>query len=361
MSSSTTRIRRKNAAIVGLGWWGRQHILRQMIGSDIVRIVYAVGSREEHRAHAQKFDVTFTTDFARILGDGSIDFVILATPHAQHARQIEAVAGAGKHVFCEKPVGRSVDEVSKSLEACRVADVRFGVGHERRFEPAVEELRRLLVDGSLGTIMHVEASFNHDKLRGIAGDNWRVSAQGEIPLAMTATGIHLTDLLLDLVGPIETVTAFPATRISNTGYADTLSVHFGFASEATGYLNTVLATPLLPPGDFRQRRMGGSPRLVPSGRSRCEHADSTIADGVAIGREAVQQGFRARQSRTVRTFDRRRSVLSVHGRAGLGEHCGHERRIAIYCSRAERVDSRGPVTAAELRARTHKIWACPLR
>jgi predicted dehydrogenase len=242
MSSSTTRIRPKNAAIVGLGWWG-QHILRQMIGSDIVRIVYAVGSREEHRAHADNFDVAFTTDFSRVLGDVSIDFVILATPHAQHGRQIEAVARAGKHVFCEKPVGLSVEEVSKSLEACRVADVRFGVGHERRFEPAVEELRRLLIDGSLGTIMHVEASFNHDKLRGIAGDNWRVSAQGEIPLAMTATGIHLTDLFLDLVGPIETVTAFPATRMSNTGYADTLSVHFGFASKATGYLNTVLATP----------------------------------------------------------------------------------------------------------------------
>src|ERR1700751_4259630 len=308
MSSSTARTRPVNAAIVGLGWWG-QHILRQMIGSDVVRIVYAVGSREQHRAHASKFDVAFTTDFGRVLGDVSIDFVILATPHAQHGRQIEAVARAGKHVFCEKPVGLSVEEVSKSLEACRVADVRFGVGHERRFEPAVEELRRLLIDGSLGTIMDVEASFSHDKLRGIPGDNWRVSAQGEIPLAMTATGIHLTDLFLDLVGPIETVTAFPATRMSNTGYADTLSVHFGFASEATGYLNTVLATPLLPPGDFRQRRMGGSPRLAPSGESRCEHPDSTIADGVAIGREAVQQGFRARQSRTVRTFDRRRSVL----------------------------------------------------
>jgi predicted dehydrogenase len=242
MSSSRTRIRPKNAAIVGLGWWG-QHILRQMIGSDVVRIVYAVGSREEHRAHASKFDVAFTTDFGRVLGDVSIDFVILATPHAQHARQIEAVAGAGKHVFCEKPVGLSVEEVSKSLAACRVAGVRFGVGHERRFEPAVEELRRLLADGSLGTVMHVEASFNHDKLRGIAGDNWRVSAQGEIPLAMTATGIHLTDLFLDLVGPIETVTAFPATRMSNTGYADTLSVHVGFASKATGYLSTVLATP----------------------------------------------------------------------------------------------------------------------
>src|ERR1700761_8508827 len=79
-----------------------------MSGSNVVRMMYAVGSREEHRAQAQKFGVAFSTDFARVLGDGSIAFVILATPHAQ---QIDAVAGAGKHVFCEKPVGLSMEEV----------------------------------------------------------------------------------------------------------------------------------------------------------------------------------------------------------------------------------------------------------
>ena len=59
MSSSTTRIRPKNAAIVGLGWWG-QHILRQMSGSNVVRMVYAVGSREEHRAHADNCGTSHT-------------------------------------------------------------------------------------------------------------------------------------------------------------------------------------------------------------------------------------------------------------------------------------------------------------
>jgi predicted dehydrogenase len=60
---------------------------------------------------------------------------------------------------------------------------------------------------------------------------------------MTATGIHLTDLFLDLIGPIETVTAFPATGLAHTDYTDTLSVHVGFTSKATGYFSTVLATP----------------------------------------------------------------------------------------------------------------------
>jgi predicted dehydrogenase len=242
VNSSAARARAKNAAIVGLGWWG-QHILRQTVGSDVIHIVQAVGSRDDQRALAEKYGVDFTTDLARVLADPSIDLVILATPHAQHARQIETVARAGKHVFCEKPVGLSVEEVQQAIAACRNTGVRLGVGHERRFEPGVGELRKLLADGFFGTIMHVEACFHHDKLRGIAGDNWRVSAQGEVPLAMTATGIHLTDLFLDLIGPIETVTAFPGTRIDNSGYADTVSVHVGFACKATGHFSTVLATP----------------------------------------------------------------------------------------------------------------------
>ncbi|MCA6109394.1 Gfo/Idh/MocA family protein [Bradyrhizobium cenepequi] len=75
------------------------------------------------------------------------------------------VARPGKHVFCEKPVGLSVDEVRRSMDACRAAGVRLGVGHERRFEPAMEELRKLVVDGSFGTIMHVEAEFHLDGFR----------------------------------------------------------------------------------------------------------------------------------------------------------------------------------------------------
>src|SRR5260370_35315555 len=98
------------------------------------------------------------------------------------------------------PQARAHTRIRRSSTQCRVADVRLGVGHERRFEPAVEALRRLLVDGFLGTVIHVEASFNHDKLQGIAGDNWRVSAQGEIPPPMTATRLHLTAPSLDVVG-----------------------------------------------------------------------------------------------------------------------------------------------------------------
>jgi predicted dehydrogenase len=232
----------QRAAIVGLGWWGQQ-ILRQLRGSDVIRITQAVGHREAHRSIADEHGIGFTTEFEQVLADRSIDLIIIATPHALHSAQIAAAARARKHVFCEKPIGLTVEEVRRSLDACRAAGVRLGVGHERRFEPAMDVLRQLVKKGSLGAIMHVEASFSHDKLRGLASDNWRIDAAGDPPLAMTATGIHLTDLFIDLVGPVESVAAFAADRVAFANSADVLSLQLRFACGATGYINTILATP----------------------------------------------------------------------------------------------------------------------
>jgi predicted dehydrogenase len=232
----------QRAAIVGLGWWGQQ-ILRHLRGSDVIRIAQAVGHREAHRAIADQHGIGFTREFDQVLSDHSIDLIILATPHALHSAQIAAAARAGKHVFCEKPIGLTVEEVRRSLDACLAAGVRLGVGHERRFEPAMDELRQLFKKGSFGTIMHVEASFSHDKLRDLPSDNWRIDAPGEPPLAMTATGMHLTDLFIDLVGPIDSVAALPANRVAFANSADVLSLQLRFTCGATGYISTILATP----------------------------------------------------------------------------------------------------------------------
>ena len=93
------------------------------------------------------------------------------------------------------------------------------------------------------TPMPFLVSFSHDKLRDLASDNWRIDAAGEPPLAMTATGLHLTDLFIDLVGPINSVAAFPANRVAFANSADVLSLELRFACGATGYINAILATP----------------------------------------------------------------------------------------------------------------------
>ncbi|WP_322103166.1 Gfo/Idh/MocA family oxidoreductase [Paraburkholderia sp. J41] len=230
------------AALVGLGWWGR-HLLTQMRTSPVLRFVAAVGSRDGHRAVADEFGMPFTTRYEAMLADEEIDLVVIATPHGLHAQQVMLAAAHGKHVFCEKPLAMSVHDAHACVRACTCAGVRLGIGHERRFEAAMIALAKLLREGELGTIVHAEANFSHDKLTNLAADNWRVAESDAVPLAMTGTGIHMTDLLADLLGDIgEVFATAPARQLSRPGR--TLSLQLRFASGATGYVNSILETPL---------------------------------------------------------------------------------------------------------------------
>jgi predicted dehydrogenase len=154
------------------------------------------------------------------------------------------VAAAGKHVFCEKPLALNRADAERSVEACRQAGVMLGIGHERRYEAAIGELRRLVRTGALGTIMHAEANFSHDKLANVAETDWRASPSDAPAAGMTAMGVHLTDLYLDLFGPIREVFAATTSRVAYRRTGDVISVLLRFESGATGYLNAILVTPL---------------------------------------------------------------------------------------------------------------------
>lgn len=231
-----------NAAIVGLGWWGK-HLLHQMEGSDVLRFAAAVGSRDAHRAVADAYGVPFTTDFESVLKDDSIQMVVLTTPHALHAQQVMKAAAWGKHIFCEKPLALTVDDATKCATACEQAGVRLGLGHERRFETAMVEIRELIRRGELGTVLHAEASFSHDKLANVPTENWRFTDTHLAPLPMTATGVHLTDLMLDMLGDVTEVYATSPRREAGE-VRKALSLHLSFSSGATGYVSSILETPL---------------------------------------------------------------------------------------------------------------------
>ncbi|MGB3391287.1 MAG: Gfo/Idh/MocA family oxidoreductase [Pseudaminobacter sp.] len=231
------------AAIVGLGWWGK-HIVHHMQGSEKLKITTALETSEAHAAFAAKNGLRFTLDWNKVLNDPAIDAVILCTPHSLHTQQVAAVAAAGKHVFCEKPLALTQAEARQSVEACRNANVVLGIGHERRFEPAAVEVRRMVREGLLGTIMHVEANFSHDKLANVPDTDWRASSVDAPAAGMTAMGIHLTDLYLDLFGPITEVFAQTGQRVLQRASGDVVSANFRFASGATGYINAILVTPL---------------------------------------------------------------------------------------------------------------------
>ncbi|MFZ1103084.1 MAG: Gfo/Idh/MocA family oxidoreductase [Hyphomicrobiaceae bacterium] len=231
-----------NAAIAGLGWWG-QHVVRSLAGSEHLRIVKAVETNAARAAFAAEHGLQFAGDLANALADPAIDAVILCTPHAVHTEQVLACAAAKKHVFCEKPLALTRADAARSVAACGAAGVVLGIGHERRYEPAIVEVGRLVREGALGTLMHVEANFNHDKLANVPAGDWRASPKDAPAAGMTAMGIHLSDLFVELLGPATQAFAVTTSRVAYPDNGDVVSALIRFESGATGYLNAILVTP----------------------------------------------------------------------------------------------------------------------
>jgi predicted dehydrogenase len=233
-----------NAAIVGLGWWGK-HIIGSLADSDKIDILLAVDvNADQVGGFARENGIALTNDLDDALADSSIDAVILATPHSFHEEQILAVAGAGKHVFCEKPLCLTKASAKRAVAACETAGLSLGIGHERRYEPALTEIERMAAAGEFGEIMHVESNFSHNKLADIPQDDWRTSKSDAPAAGMTGMGIHLTDAYVNMFGAVDTVFAQTAQRVLPWETGDVVSVSLQFKSGATGFVSAVLATPL---------------------------------------------------------------------------------------------------------------------
>jgi len=231
------------AAIVGLGTWG-QHLVSAVQGkSDVIR--FAAGATRTPQKAADfcaRHGIRLVSNFDELLKDGSIDAVVLATPHSTHAEQIAAAAEAGKHVFVEKPLGLSRAECERAVAACAERKVTLAVGYNWRFQPALREVKRMLEDGRLGKLLHVEGNFCGPSAYRFRREHWRQD-RGEVPAGgMTGRGVHVVDAMLYLAGRVDSVVAQSARRVQDFGADDTTSMLFRFAGGATGYLGTVIAT-----------------------------------------------------------------------------------------------------------------------
>lgn len=232
------------AAIVGLGTWG-QNLVRSVQGRSpaIQFVAAATRSPDKSREFAQLHGLRMFPDFESVLRDASIDAVVLATPHSMHTDQIVAAARAGKHVFSEKPLGLDAAGAQRAAQACADHGVTLGVGYNWRFQPALQAIRRLIENGSLGRVLHLEGNFCGPSAYRFPRGHWR-HEPGEGPAGgMTGRGVHVIDAMLYLAGPIEQVTAQSLRLAQDFGMDDTTSMLLRFASGATGYLGTVIATP----------------------------------------------------------------------------------------------------------------------
>ncbi len=154
--------------VIGMGWMGEVHSrsylqipLRFGASGIRPRLVVCADDVEQRASEAQsRFGFArWTTDWRAVIADPEVEVVNIATPNALHHEIALAASAAGKHIFCEKPVGRNSKETADIERAARQAHVLSGVGYNYRWAPLVQYARRLIDEGRLGDLTHYRGRF----------------------------------------------------------------------------------------------------------------------------------------------------------------------------------------------------------
>jgi predicted dehydrogenase len=119
------------------------------------------------------------------------------------------------------------------------------MGHERRWEPPVADLIAKADRGDLGRIQQIEANFSHDKFLALDRSNWRLQGHNAPAGGMTATGIHLLDLSVRLLGKAESVLCICENLSSDLPQGDTVAAFVKFKGGGTSYVSASLANPFM--------------------------------------------------------------------------------------------------------------------
>ncbi|HMK22858.1 MAG TPA: Gfo/Idh/MocA family oxidoreductase [Terriglobales bacterium] len=216
--------------LIGAGWMGTAHSRAYLQAADRfpaseIRARLVVCADElESRAREAKQRFGFARCTARwqdVIQDPEVQVVNITTPNCLHREVATAAAAAGKHVFCEKPVGRNLDETAAIERAARKAGVLNWVGFNYRWAPMVQYARGLIAEGKLGRITHFRGRF----LAGYASNpgtplSWRFEHE------LSGSGVsgdllsHVIDMSLFLAGPIKRVVGNCETFIARRPAAD---------------------------------------------------------------------------------------------------------------------------------------------
>lgn len=233
-----------NAAIVGMGRWG-QTLVNSVQGRNDAGIRFVAGStgtRAKAEAYAVEKGIVLLDSYEQVLSHPEVQAVVLATPHAQHAEQVIAAAAAGKHVFVEKPFTLTKASAEAAVAACAKAGVVMALGHNRRFLPAVAEMKAMLEGGKLGTLLHVEGQFSGPGGFAYKPGAWRAD-RAESPLGgMGGMGIHMVDMIIHLAGPFRDVRVLSHARVLPT-IDDTTAMLATLQSGATLTFASLAASP----------------------------------------------------------------------------------------------------------------------
>lgn len=229
-------------ASLGMGWWS--DVLADAINrSGKLKITACYSRSEEKRAaFAAKYGCRAVPSYEAILDDKDIEAVINTTPNGVHLETTRAAADAGKHVFLDKPIANTVSDGRRITEICRKARVVLALGYQRRRESQFRWIKRQIDEGLFGKLVNAEANISRDRLGKIDLGSWRYQAAGMPGGVMLQIGIHYTDVLEYLLGPVKAVSGRFARLVLPGDNPDVASLVLEHENGALSTLNASYAS-----------------------------------------------------------------------------------------------------------------------
>jgi predicted dehydrogenase len=184
---------RPRVGFLGVGWIGR-HRMEAMIATQAIEVAAIAEPSPEMADEARRLapEADVVPDLERLLERG-LDGVVIATPSALHAEQSISALASGAAVFCQKPLGRTADEVRQVVDAARTADRLLTVDLSYRFTEGMRRIRELIEAGELGRIYAADLIFHNaygpDKA-------WFYDPAQSGGGCVMDLGVHLVDLAL---------------------------------------------------------------------------------------------------------------------------------------------------------------------
>ena len=196
--------------IVGAGLQGRRRAqaLKAVGGSSLV--VVADARQDAAAALAAHAGCPATPAWQDVVARDDVDAVIVCTPPYLHAEIAVAAMDAGKHVLCEKPLARNVEEARAMVRAAFAAGVRLKCGFNLRHHPAIRQVRRWYDDGAIGEIDWIRCRYGIGGRSGYEQD-WRANAGMSGGGQLMDQGVHTLDLCRWFLGDFAEVVGFLAT------------------------------------------------------------------------------------------------------------------------------------------------------
>ena len=163
-----------NVAIIGCGLIGTKRA-RALPKEDHLIVVCDI-NQERASTLASEFACESTDDWQSVVSRSDVDVVINSSINNVLEPITIAALQAGKHVLCEKPLGRNASESKRMMEAARASNRKLKTGFNHRFHPAIWKAKSLLEDGVIGECLTIRARYGHGGRPGMENE-WRASKE----------------------------------------------------------------------------------------------------------------------------------------------------------------------------------------